>query len=929
MKILLTINGNPYAPEVRGDETLLSYLRNELRLTGTKNGCGEGHCGACTVILDGRARLACRQKLTGLDNCKVETIESLRSVNEVHALIYGFVTAGAIQCGFCTPGFIMASKALLDENPNPTEKDIKKALAANLCRCTGYVKIIDAVKQASELIRGGKTWINRSDIIPAFSDPFGKSVPRVDGLGKATGELLFADDLVFDGMLHTKVLRSEYPHAAIEKVDISAALKIPGVAAVLTAPDVPGRNRFGPIFHDQPVFAEDRVRYLGDALAGVFAESEEIAEEAVSLIRVDYRPLPVVSTWEEATASDGPLLHAPERKSNIFARMESGKGRVDEGFGEADFILEGDYSTQYVEHAYMEPESCVARVENDGRLSVYVACQGPEADIKEMAPVLGLDPERIHIAHMPMGGGFGGKEDISVQIIAALGALKTGRPVKYTYTRRESIRTSGKRNAQRLLYKTGVKKDGTITAFRGRIRALAGAYASVEEAVILRSVSFAGGPYLFPHADVVAEAAYCNNMPSCAMRGFGNPPGTFAAEMQINRIAEELHIDPFDIRLKNALEAGKQSLTGERISASVGIRDCLLSVRAALEKTSLPEPPDGWKRGVGVAASYKNVGFGLGMDDSAGAYCEIIEDGKLLLRVGCVDMGQGALTAAAQFLSHAIGWPYDRIIVRAADTDRDPRSGMTTASRQTFLTGNAVLMAAKKLKNSLGAFLESELSPGSGGFIIKDGSIFETDSGKPIVSLPELSAMAQRKGVKLYGEDRYKAPATHLSLKEPAGGYPPGENRLHAAYCFAAHAVILDVNTDTGKLDVRKVIAASDVGRAANPAAVEGQIEGGVIMGLGYALSEEFKIEKGFIKTDTLGKLGLRRIGQTPEIEAIIIDSPHPDGPYGAKGMAELPLSPVAPALAHAIYRAAGVWIYSLPITSEKILAALLSARQD
>jgi CO/xanthine dehydrogenase Mo-binding subunit len=291
-------------------------------------------------------------------------------------------------------------------------------------------------------------------------------------------------------------------------------------------------------------------------------------------------------------------------------------------------------------------------------------------------------------------------------------------------------------------------------------------------------------------------------------------------------------------------------------------------------------------------------------------------------------MGQGALTASAQFLSHAIGWPYDRIVVQAADTDRDPRSGMTTASRQTFLTGNAVLMAAEKLKNRLGAFLEKEFSPGPGGFIIKDGSIIGADSGKRIVSLPELSAMAVRKGVKLYGEDRYSASGTYFSLKEPAGGYPPGEDRLHAAYCFAAHAVILDVNVSTGKLDIRKVIAASDVGRAANPMAVEGQIEGGVIMGLGYALSEEFKIEKGIIKTDTLGKLGLRRIGQTPEIESIIVDSPHPDGPYGAKGMAELPLSPVAPAVAHAIYRAAGVWINSLPITSEKILAALVSIRQ-
>ena len=924
MKIHLTINEIDYTPELSDpDMTLLFFLRDVLGLTAAKNGCGEGHCGACTVLIDGKAKLSCTTRMKDLDGQHIITPEALSNAESIHCIIYAFVAEGAVQCGFCTPGFVMATKALLDKNLDPSEAEIKKAFARNICRCTGYVKILNAVKKSAALMREGKTWIKRSEVYPDTTLPFGSSVPRIDALAKATGELKFADDLFFENMLHTKVLRSEYPHADILGVDISEAEGLKGVVAILTAKDIPGENRFGPIVKDQPVLAEDRVRYVGDAIAAVYAESEKIALEALSKIKVKYRPLPVVAELEDALKEDALLLHDNGKDSNVFTRMESGRGNVEHGFAEADVILEDEYVTQSIEHAYLEPESGIGVLEPDGRITVYVGSQGPEADIKEIAPVLNMAPEKIHIAHLPMGGGFGGKEDVSVQIIVALGALKTGRPVKYTFTRRESIKTSGKRNAQRQRYRVGVKKDGRITAVKAEITARGGAYASVEEAVILRSVSFGAGPYTIPHADIRAKAAYTNTMPTCAMRGFGNPPVTFAMETHLNRLAEQLDLDPFEIRLKNVLVEGLPTVTGERIRYSVGARNCLLAVREALSKTQFPDPPTGWKRGVGLAMSYKNVGLGIGMDDSAGARGEILADGRLLLSIGSVDMGQGSDTAMAQIASQTLGWPYSQIVVQSADTERDPLAGMTTASRQTFVSGNAVLTMAGKLKEKIYRYLADEFGMDPDDIEIKGTTFCRKSTGKAFLSLEAFAEKLGQDGIKMSEEYRYSAPQTYFCLKEPESGYPEGEDRLHAAYCFAAQAVILEVSEETGKVNVLKVIAASDTGRPVNPHAVEGQIEGGIAMGLGYALSEEFKVEHGIVVSDSYGKLGLRRIGQTPEIECIIVENPHAEGPYGAKGMSELPLSMGAPAVVHALHDALGIWITSLPVTPEKILSCL------
>jgi aldehyde oxidoreductase len=942
-EVRLRVNGREHrVPFDDPERRLLDFIREDLGLTATKCGCGEGHCGACTVLVDGKAELACLKRVGDLDGARVLTLEGLAPPGRLHPLQQAFILEGAIQCGYCTPGMILAAEALLGNNPDPTEAQITRALARNLCRCTGYVKIIKAVRRAAEHLREGRIDFPRSGLAPEDPAPLGRAVPRVDALAKATGELKFADDLRFPGTLHAAVLRSEHPHAVIEELDVSAAQRRPGVAAVLTARDVPGRNAFGLLVADQPVFAETRVRCVGDALAAVVADSAARAREALQHIRVRYQALPVVSGPEEALAPGSVRVHEAavprvgsegegeaeqSLEGNVSARKRSGRGEVERGLAEADEVLEEEYRTPFIEHAYLEPESATAVPEPDGRITIHVGSQGPWEDRRQVAAALGWPEERVHIAHLPLGGGFGGKEDITVQIIAALGALKTGRPVRLTFGRRESIRASVKRHAQILRYKTGVKRDGTITAVSARLLADSGAYASVGEVVIQRSVSFGAGPYVVPNVDLEALLVYTNNLPGGAMRGFGNPQSTFAAEVQLNRLAHRLGLDPFEIRLRNILEEGRPTITGERLATSVGARACLLAVREALGRWPRPEPRPGWKLGVGVACSYKNVGLGTGLDDYAGASGEILSGGWLRVRVGSAEMGQGSDTTMAQIAAQALGWPYSRVLVESGDTDRDPASLITTASRQTFVTGNAVLQMTRELRQKLQAWLARRLEVPAEAQELRGTAFVDRRSGRALISLEELAGALADEGTTLKTEVRYSAPQTSPQLREPPGGRRQGDDRLHAAYCFGAQAVALEVQEATGRVRVLRVIAASDAGRVVNPTAVEGQIEGGVVMGLGYALSEEFRLEQGRIVTDTLAKLGLWRASAVPAIECIIVENPHAEGPFGAKGMSELPVSMAAPAVVSALHEALGVWLTRIPATPQRILEALRASR--
>lgn len=915
-QVTFAINGEKHHVTVEDRLTLLQFLRERLGLVGAKNGCGKGHCGACTVIVDGKAKRACLLKAADLDGATIQTIEGLGQNGELHPLQKAFIYEGAIQCGFCTPGMIMAAKALLDQNPNPTEEEIKNGLRHNLCRCTGYTSIIRAVKLAARMLKENGTV---SLEVPAGA--VGSSVLRKDVVAKAMGQPLFTDDFFLENMLFGKLLLSPLPHAEIVSIDTDVAKKMPGVAAVLTAKDIPGRNGFGLMIPHQPVLADKKVRYVGDPVAVVYAETEAQAEAALAGIKVEYNPLPGVFSPLEGIEEGAPLVH---EEGNILHHVKVRKGDGEKGFAAAEVIVEGNYYTPLVEHAYLEPEAGLAKVEEDGTVTVWTASQGAFAFRDMIAATLDLPPEMVRVIYRPAGGAFGGKEEPTVQIHCALGAVKTGRPVKMTLTREESIRMSTKRHAEHIYYKTGATKDGKLVAWEARIIADTGAYASLGKPVVFRSAVVATGPYVVPHVKSDAYGIYTNHPPGGAFRGFGSTQVAFAAEVQMDKLARALNMDPIALRRLNALDAGETTMTGQVLGPGVGYRQTLDAVEEALREVRF-DPSPGKKIGVGIASAYKNVGIGAGKQDGAGAAVELTETGVVLLKVGATDMGQGSDTALAQIAAQASGIPYEVIRVLSSDTFCTPDGGETTASRQTFVTGNAVQAAAIRFKQVLQDWISREYGIGPEDMVFHSNLLIDARSGKQAATMEEVAKRAKAKGQKLAAEHYYLAPTTY-PLPESADHQPGVElarYNIHFAYCFGTQAAVVEVDEETGEVKVLKVIAAHDVGRAIHPQNIRGQIEGSVVMGMGYGLSEEFKLDRGQVVTGNLARLKLPKITQTPEIQPLIIEVEQPEGPFGAKGMGELPINPTAPAIINAIYDAVGVRINSLPATREKILQAL------
>jgi len=905
--ITLFVNGVPYEVEVGPETTLLEVLREKLRLTGTKEGCGKGHCGTCTVIVDGKAVRSCVYPAHRADGAHVETIEGLARDGELHPLQRAFMEMGAVQCGFCTPGMIMAAKALLDSNPRPSREEIIKALQPNLCRCTGYAAVVRAIEAAAGLRP------LRSEAPSTPHPPLkavGRPLPRPDARAKVTGQARFAADLFFEGMLYAKVLRAQYPHARIIRIDTSKAKALPGVVAVLTAQDVPGAKNHGIIRADWPVLCYDKVRYLGDAVALVAAESEEIAEKALSLIEVEYEPLPAVFSPQEAMAEGAPQVH---EGGNLLKHIQLSKGDVEKGFAQADLVVEREYRTPFIEHAFLEPEAGVAVPQPDGGVTVYVGSQIPFADRRQVAQSLAIPEEKVRIVQTAIGGAFGGKEDITTQIYTALLAKVTGRPVKLVFSREESIRVHPKRHATTIRLKTGITKEGRLVALRAIIWGDAGAYASLSEPVMTRTATHIAGPYEVPHVKVDCYALYTNNPPAGAMRGFGVPQAVFAIESQMDIMAERLGLHPLEIRRRNALRVGSVMATGQVLRESVGLLETIEKVEEAVSQMDVGEAPEeGKRRGWGFACCLKNVGVGGGLPDSAGAEVELAEGGQVIVRIGAAEVGQGVVGIAAQIAAEELGVPYERVELVVGDTALTPDGGPTVASRQTFVTGNAVRLAARKVRNALAQAVAEALDASPESLHFADGQVF-TSQGRSI-SIEEAISLARREGRPLVASHVYTPPPT----------VPLGQRGdSHFAYGYATQAALVEVDTATGKVRVLKVIAAHDVGRAINPLALRGQIEGGVMMGLGYALQEELKVEQGVIQNDDLGRYRIPRITQMPEIMPIIVEDATSEGPYGAKGVGEITSIPTAPAIINAIYAAIGVRIFSLPATPEKILTAL------
>lgn len=937
-KIRLAINRKWIERQVHPDLTLLRFLRDDLKLTGTKEGCSKGHCGSCTVIIDGKVIHSCLQKVSKLDGKDIETIEGISENGCLHPIQEAFLLTGAVQCGFCTPGMIMAAKALLRKNPSPSKEDIKKGLKNNLCRCTGYVKIIDAVEMASELINYQKS--PKPNTFSASDDSkfIGVSLSDIDGSLKVRGKLEFADDILLEDMGYGMVLWSEYPHAEILCIDTLEAEKMKGVRAVLTAKDVPGRNGFGILRADQPVLVDKKVRFFGDPVALVIANAREEAKEACKMISVKYRELEGVFSTQEALKPEAPFIHD---QGNIMRQIHHSLGNIEKAFTEADLIVERDYSTPFVDHAFLEPESGVAAFSKDGKINVWTCTQTPFEFRTQIAACLGFPEEKIRVISTPLGGAFGGKTSLTIQALVALGAFQTGRPVKVTLTREESLRFHTKKHASFLHYKTGFTKEGKIIANHAKIVLDTGPYTDSGPIVLDQASIFSCGPYSIPNVEIEGLAVFTNNANGGAMRGFGINQVAFAMEQQLDIAAEILRIDPFELRLMNALEVGKSTISGEILRASVSIKETIRSAKRTFDSlTPLPSKRK-TKIGIGIASGFKNVGIGKGSIDNAGAILELTEEGKIRICVSTVDMGQGNRTVMVQMLAHEIGISQGRIEITTGDTDLVLKAVGVTGERATYCAGNAIIMAARKLKKVIIDKMSKELDmPSRELDINKDGVIDKNKGLHPIFTFEDIGRMLASKREKMRVEYNYKAPKTFPISFEgiPEAGtalarYTPSkkqiskeEYRNYPAYTYITSVAIVEVDELTGDVTVRKVISAVDVGKAINPQKIEGQIEGSIVMGLGYALSERYELTRGIPITNSLRKCGIPTIDQTPEIITLIIEDEDPDGPYGAKGISEVATVPVTPAIINAICNAVGVRIYDLPASKSKILKELKMA---
>jgi xanthine dehydrogenase molybdenum-binding subunit len=897
----LIVNGQQYQVAATPQTYLMDVLRDQLRLTGVKDGCGTGHCGSCMVIKDGEAVRACLMPMKRAEGAQITTIEGLHgSDGGLHPVQQAFIDQGATQCGFCSPGFIMSAVALLEHNPNPTLEEIYAAHRWNVCRCTGYNAIIRSIQQAAG---------QALPPLPAVKAPMkaiGRRLPRPDAAAKVTGKGIYADDLYVEGMLHARALRSEHPHARLLKVDVSRARALQGVAAVLTAADIPGRKDCGVHQIDWPVLCYDKVRYVGDAIALVVAETEAIAEQALQLIEVAYEPLPVVTGPKEAARPDAPLLHEGREGGNLLAHFHLEHGDVAAGFAGADVVVEREYRTQTVEHAFIEPEAGLAVPGADGRITVYCGGQIPFNDRRQIAATLGVPEERIRVVNCLIGGAFGGKEDVSVQVHVALAAWATKRPVKMVFSRKESLLVHPKRHATIIKMKTGAKKDGRLVAHEVEIYGDGGAYTSLSNHVMLRATTHAAGPYEVPNTKVDTYAMYTNNVPSGAFRGFGVTQSGFAMESQLDVLAAELGTSPLEIRRKNVLACGKKTLVDQVLTESCGLPQCLELVAAEMARHRFVPVEGDKRRAWGIACAYKNTGYGSGAYDAAGAEVELLADGRAIVRAGAAEIGQGLPTVLAQIVAEELGVPFEQVDVLLSDTDMTLDGDATTASRQTYVTGNAARSASQALRALLSRTAAELLDVPPDSLAFEGGYV---SSNGQRASLSQVVQAARREGQVPRIAYQYVA--------------PPTQKYQHFAYGFAAQGALVEVDVKTGATRVLKVVAASDVGRALNPLGLQGQVEGGVSMGMGLALQERFVIEAGQVKTDSLHKCHLPTIDQTPEVIQFFVEEATSAGPYGAKGVGELASIPTAPAIINAIYNATGVRCYSLPADKTWLKAAL------
>ena len=838
------VNGKTVTTEK--NQKLIRFLRDELRLTSVKDGCSEGACGTCTVLVDGKAVRACILTTDKMEGKSVLTVEGLSDF-EKEAYTYGFGEAGAVQCGFCIPGMVMAAKGLLDSSPDPTVEEIRFALRTNICRCTGYVKIIEGVRLTAKILREGRI----PDEEEGRSWKLGSRVHRIDVAEKVQGTGIYPDDVYMEGMICASAVRSAHPRALVKAIHTEKAKALPGVVGVFTAADIPGQNKVGHLVKDWDtmIAVGSITHYLGDAICIVAAETQDILEEAKKLVEVEYEVLEPVRSPKEAMLPEAPLVH---QSGNLMAHKHIQRGNAAFAIAKSKHVITRQFYTPYTEHAFLEPECAVAFPDGDG-VMILSTDQGAYDTQHETAPMLGLPMEKVKVKNLLVGGGFGGKEDVTVQHHAALVAYLTKRPVKCKLTRAESLLIHPKRHPMEMEFAMGCDENGIIQGVAANVIADTGAYASLGGPVLERACTHAAGPYHYENFQIDGYAYYTNNPPAGAFRGFGVTQTCFGLETMLNEMADLVGISPWEIRYRNAIRPGQALPNGQIVGPETGLVETLEAVKPYFDKAKY----------VGVACAMKNAGVGVGIPDTG--RCRLpVEDGKVHIRAGASCIGQGLGTVLVQMCCDQLGLKQQDIVYERSNTFEAPDSGTTSGSRQTLITGEACRRACTDLKKALEGKVLSDLN-----------------------------------GTEYYGE--------YLAKTDPLGAPVPNPVS-HVAYGYATQLCELD---EDGK--VKLLAAAHDVGRAVNPLSCEGQIEGGVVMSMGFALTEQYPLED-CKPTAKYGTLGLLKANQIPEIKAIVVEKPGLDLACGAIGIGEITAIPTAPAIADAYFRYDGKRRYALPL---------------
>jgi CO/xanthine dehydrogenase Mo-binding subunit/aerobic-type carbon monoxide dehydrogenase small subunit (CoxS/CutS family) len=913
--IQLDVNGVPYDLLVEPDRSLADVLRDDLGLTGTKRACNEGECASCAVHLDGTVVNSCLVLAVQAVGAQITTIEGLAQNGTLDPVQQAFADHFASQCGYCTPGMIMTAKALLSDNPTPTEEEIRQAIRGNLCRCTGYAKIVDAIKAAS-----GQLEVRQYPKAAVEGNVVGKPLPRTDALEKVTGRAQYAYDMRLPGMVYGEILRSPYAHAKVAAIDTYEAERIPGVIAVYTQADMP-QTKYGAFVQDETALADGVVRYQGEGVAAVIAVDEQTALRGIEAIEVAYEPLAGIYDPEEAMAEGAPQVHDGVER-NVAAHNRVAAGDIDAGFAEADHVFEDRFVTSRQCHACMEPHALVADYDASGRVTLYMSSQSTFFDRFGLEGIFGLQANKIRIISPYLGGGFGSKsEPHSIYVVAIQAAMNLHRPVKMFHSRDEEFTSSRTRHPEIIDIKTGVKADGTITARSARVILDNGAYTSYGPGVSLTQSMLGGAVYRIPAYRYDGYTVYTNNPFGGAFRGFGSPQFTFAAECHTDMIAERLGMDPVEFRRKNLSRPGDVAISGPTLT-SCGVLECVEKAAEAIgwaEKRANPRKG----RGVGLACGvhFTSGKFHPNVNaDFCAAGVKVNEDGSVSLMIGATEMGTGAATTAtAQICAEELGVELSDVDVICSDSETIPADFGTYGSRVTTLAGNAVRDACDQVRGQLfrvGAELleadASELAVGGRKVFVRDDPSREVD----LATVVQSSIFRDRDGRQIMAQAHYDAPC---DLPDPETGV--GDFAM--SYSFGAHAVEVEVDEETGLVRVVDFVAATDCGNLINPALAEGQVEGGAAQGIGYGLMEDLVCEEGQVLNPHLATYRVPTATEMPPVRMIWVETDDPRGPYGAKGLGEMGLVPTAAAIANAVKDATGARVHRIPLTPERVLTEI------